>query len=93
MTQSRSKSAAYFDVSVEQQLVGPQYNVFILELVARQQLGGSVAELQIVSFHQASLVCGEKPTQVNEDKKTRRLSGSSTVSTPLDWITNDDLVL
>lgn len=41
---------AYFDVPVEQQLLGKQGHVFVLELVSRQQFGGAVAELQTVAF-------------------------------------------
>lgn len=46
----RLAGKAYFDVSVEQQLLCKQGHIFVLELVSRQQFGGAVAELQTVTF-------------------------------------------
>lgn len=44
------KVKTYFNISVEQQLLCLQYNVLFLEFVSRQQFGGAVTELQIVTF-------------------------------------------
>lgn len=47
----------YFDVPVNQQLLRTKSNKLVLEFVARQQLGGSIVELQIVTFYKLLEIC------------------------------------
>lgn len=53
---SEENNNTYFNISVEQQLLCTQYNIFVLEFVSWQQFGGAVTELQIVAFCKLLLV-------------------------------------
>lgn len=50
---------AYFDISVEQQFLRTQADIFVLEFMAGEQFGGSVIKLEVVTSNELLLLCKE----------------------------------